>query len=281
MHAKALAHSGVPLNTGQRMSSLKTYTRAALALLLGERCVVCGHPLVGAKLCPECLLRLPYINIKGVESNPIERLFWGSVPVARASAMMIYQPGFETDKILYAIKYRDRPDLAVEMGRMMAQEHVAHGFFEGIDAIVPVPLHPKRLRERGYNQSERLAQGIAEVTGIPVIELAKRTKDNVSQTTLTHDERAENVKGIFSADKALFHDFNGRHILIVDDVITTGATSISCAKSFAGSPLRISFLALAFAGRLHVGRLTYAELHKPDCTADNADFRERQSQSLM
>lgn len=263
------------------MSSLKTYTRAALALLLGERCVVCGRPLAGAKICPECLLRLPYINIKGVEANPIERLFWGSVPVVRASASMIYQPGFEADRILHAIKYNDRPDLAVEMGRIMAQEHIGHGFFEGIDAIVPVPLHPKRKRERGYNQSERLAQGIAEVTGIPVVELVKRTKDNVSQTKLAHEERSENVKGIFAADEALLQKFSGRHVLIVDDVITTGSTSINCAKALAGTSLRLSFLALAFAGRLHVGRLTYAELHKPDFTIDNSEFRQRQSQSLM
>lgn len=263
------------------MFSLKTYTRAALALLLGERCVVCGRPIVGTGLCPKCLLRLPYINIKGVDANPIERLFWGSVPVVRASASMTYQPGFEADKILHAIKYKNHPLLAVEMGRIMAQEHIRHGFFEGIGAIVPVPLHPKRLHKRGYNQSERLAQGIAEVTGLPIVELVRRTKDNISQTTLNHDERAENVKGIFAADEAKLQTFSGRHILIVDDVITTGATTISCARTLADKGLRISFLALAFAGRLHVGRLTYAELHKEDKTIDNSEFRERQSQSLM
>lgn len=232
-------------------------------------------------LCPSCLLRLPYTNIKGAEGNPIERLFWGSTPVVRASATMIYQPGFEADRILHAIKYHDRPDLAIEMGRIMAQEHIGHEFFEGIDAIVPMPLHPKRQRERGYNQSERLAQGIAEVTGLPVVELARRIKDNTSQTTLNREERALNVKDIFVADEEQLQKFSGSHILLVDDVITTGATSISCAKAFANTPLRISFIALAFAGRLHVGRLTYAELHKADKSIDNSEFRERQSQSLM
>lgn len=232
-------------------------------------------------LCPSCLLRLPYTNIKGAEGNPIERLFWGSARVVRASATMIYQPGFEADRILHAIKYHDRPDLAIEMGRIMAQEHIGHGFFEGIDAIVPMPLHPKRQRERGYNQSERLAQGIAEVTGLPVVELARRIKDNTSQTTLNREERALNVKDIFVADEEQLQKFSGSHILLVDDVITTGATSINCAKAFAGTSLRISFLALAFAGRLHVGRLTYDELHKADKSIDNSEFRERQSQSLM
>lgn len=263
------------------MSCLKAYTRAALALLLGERCVVCGRPLAGAKVCPRCLLRLPYIDIKGAAGNPVERLYWGSTPVVRASATLVYQPGFDIDAVLYAIKYKDRPDLAVEMGRMMAQEHVAHGFFEGIDAIVPVPLHPKRQRQRGYNQSERLARGIADVTGLPVVELVRRTHDNVSQTALSHAERTANVKGIFAADEGLLKTFGGRHILIVDDVITTGATSISCARAFEGGSLRVSFLALAFAGRLHKGRLTYAELGKPDCTTDNSEFRQRQWQPLM
>lgn len=262
------------------MLRLKTYTRAALALLLGERCVVCGRPHVGAQICNACLLRLPYINIKGAAGNPIERLFWGRTPVERASSMLLYQPGFEAGSLLHAIKYRGRSGLAVTLGRMLAQEHTAYGFFEGIDAIVPVPLHPKRQRQRGYNQSERLARGVSEVTGLPIIEAVQRTKDNVSQTSLDTSQRADNVKGIFRLRPEAETDVRGKHILIIDDVITTGATTYNCALALDGICERLSFLSLAFAGQMHAGRLTLEELRREDLTVSNAHFLEIQHQSL-
>lgn len=269
------------------MTSVKTYMRAALALLLGERCVICGRPLVGAMLCPECLLKLPYINIRGVEGNALERHFWGITPVVRASASLQYRPNFEIGKLLHEIKYHGRDDLAVYMGRIMAQEHLRTGFFDTIDAIQPIPLHPNRQSKRGYNQSERLAQGIAEVTGLPIVNLVKRMKDNASQTQFEHADRRKNTEGIFEAvatDRPL-----PRHILIIDDVITTGATCISCAQALTGyTPERaygwngpkVSFLSLAYAGSLHLGRLTLQELNREDLTIDNQEFRLRQHKSL-
>lgn len=292
------------------MTSITTYLRAALAILLGERCVVCGRPMVGQGVCPQCLLEFPFINIRGVAGNCIERLFWGQLPVERASATIAYQPGYKVDRLVHAIKYRNRPDLAVAMGRMMAQEHLAAEFFEGIDALLPVPLHPHRERERGYNQSERLAWGISEVTGLPIVNLVHRVVDNVSQTQLSHSERRQNVDHIFEADakaiaqflsaenalrsvnNPLRHDgHNSRqdstpsrplHILIIDDVITTGSTTISCAQALVEKmpDLRLSFLSFAYAGKRNVGRLFPSDLHLPDCTIDNTDFRERQYRPL-
>lgn len=263
------------------MPRLKTYTRAALALLLGERCVVCGRLHAGAQICPACLLRLPYINIKGVAGNPVERLFWGSTPVERASSMLFYQPGFEAGGLLHAIKYRGRSGLAVTLGRMMAQEHLPHGFFEGVDVIVPVPLHPKRQRQRGYNQSERLAHGVGEITGLPVVQAVRRTKNNVSQTSLDNSQRADNVRGIFALRPEMAEAVRGKHVLVLDDVITTGATTYNCALPLVGVCERMSFLSLAFAGQLHVGCLTPDELCRPDLTVSNADFVERQHQPLF
>lgn len=271
------------------MNSLATYLRTALALLLGERCVVCGCFLPGAGVCPKCLLQLPYINIKGAAGNPIERLFWGAVPVERASAMLTYHPGNDMEGLIHAIKYHNRSDLAVEMGRHMAQELLHTDFFDGIDYLQPVPLHPSRQRERGYNQSERLARGISQLTGLPVANFVSRTVHNASQTQLLHEERRKNVEGIFAPVTTELLCHRPRHILIIDDVITTGSTAISCAQAITGGDgtsepvlpdIRVSFLSLCFAGRFHQGRLSCQDLGLADLSINNAEFRERQISTL-
>lgn len=266
--------------------SLRPYMRAALAILLGERCVVCGGVLPGAGVCPECWLRMPFLGLRGSSANYIERLFWGRTNVERASASLRYQPGNVVTSILHDIKYHGRSDLAVEMGRFMGEEHLRSGMFEGVDALMPVPLHRNRMRERGFNQSECLARGLSAVTGLPVVELVERRVDNVSQTLLEHDERRKNVEGIFALTpegerycSGAEAPQRGRHVLIVDDVITTGATVVSCAQVLPSS-VRVSFLSLAYAGPMHLGRLSVEELRRSDCSVGAADFRERQYQSL-
>lgn len=276
------------------MSSLKTYMRTALAIILGERCVVCEEFLPGAGICTNCLLQLPFINIKGAPGNPIERLFWGILPIERASSMLNYHPGNRVERVIHSIKYFGRQDLAVDLGRQMAQELLPTGFFDGIDFIQPVPLHPKRQRQRGYNQSLCLAKGIAEVTGIAIGDFVVRTKDNVSQTQLKHEERRRNVENIFAAKVSEVKRYNPRHVLFVDDIITTGSTIISCVQSLTGisstdpaipvcvaPDFRVSVLSLGFAGNLHAGRLTAAQLRQPSMEISNVDFRERQTGSLF
>lgn len=271
------------------MLPLRTYARTALALLTGERCVVCGDVLAGAGICPKCLLQLPFANIRGATGNPIERLFWGVVPIVRANALLTYHPGDSVEPIIHAIKYHGRSDLAVDMGRHMAQELLATGFFDGIDYLQPVPLHPHRQRTRGYNQSERLARGISELTGIPIADFVRRTKDNKSQTKMAHEERQENVSGIFEVNTDELRAKHPKHILFIDDVVTTGSTIISCMKAATGtteapsistSSFRVSVLALAFAGQLHVGRLFTQDVGLDDATVSNSEFRERQYASL-
>lgn len=286
------------------MTPISTYARTALALILGERCVVCGHPRAGADVCPKCLLELPYINIRGVADAIIERIFWGILPIERAASMLIYEPGNNVQAILKSIKYRGRSDLAVEMGRMMGVEFSRRGFFDGIDCIQPVPLHPNRLNKRGFNQSERLAQGIAEITHLPIVDLVRRQVDNTSQTSLTHAERSNNVKNIFAARTEELQRLRPRHVLFVDDVITTGATVVSCAQTLTGTPddrhksimelyetetamspsnvaeaaskLKVSILSLAFAGRFNIGHQTPEELHHPLHIESNKYFRNLQ-----
>lgn len=133
------------------------------------------------------------------------------------------------------------------MGRYMSAELSSGEFFDGVDMIIPVPLHRKKQKLRGYNQSEWIARGIASVTGIPLCaECMIREKNTETQTRKSTFERWENVEGIFKLCDTVH--FEGKHVLLVDDVLTTGATTVACASAFARvSGIRISVLTLAVA----------------------------------
>lgn len=174
------------------------------------------------------------------------QLFWGLAPVDRAAALFFYEPHSEAAQLLYDLKYANRPDIGEDLGRMMAEEMRMAGFFDGIDAIIPVPLSSRRMRQRGYNQSERLAHGIHEVTGIPVMTKAiSRRYFKKSQTTLMRHQRQENVTDVFTLRET--ESLEGKHVLLIDDVCTTGATLISCANALQSIPsLCVSVLTLGF-----------------------------------
>ena len=138
-----------------------------LDLISPRLCVVCGHRLTVTEeiICARCNLHLPRT---GFQKNPYEnemaKLFWGQIPIERATALFYYEAHAETANILYQLKYKNYPEVGVEMGRIMATELERSGFFDGIDGIVPIPLARKRQRQRGYNQSLEIARGIQEIT---------------------------------------------------------------------------------------------------------------------
>ena len=215
-----------------------------------RRCAVCGGRLAPTEhgLCSACLLRLPRTATWLTPSdNEVARLFWGRLPVCRAAAFFYFERRSEAARAIYEMKYHGRPDTGYDLGRLAAAEMGAAGFFSGIDVVVPVPLARRRLRQRGYNQSEYIARGVASAAGLPVETRAvRRTVFTQSQTRLSHRERADNVEGAFSpADTNRLH---GRHVLMVDDVVTTGATLAACGAALAGVPgVRLSVMALGFA----------------------------------
>lgn len=174
-------------------------------------------------------------------------MFWGLIPVERAAALFYYAAHSETSNILLALKYYGKHDVGIDMGKLMADELMPSGFFEGIDLLVPLPLERKRQRARGYNQSEMLAKGISITTGIPYSNKAvKRTTFNKSQTKLNKWERMENVSNCFLLSKPEL--LKGKHILLIDDVLTTGSTLLSCAEVLTqAEDIKISILTLAYA----------------------------------
>lgn len=218
-----------------------------LDLFAPRLCVACQRRLSAGErvVCADCLHHLPLtLFSRNAYDNPMARLFWGLFPVERATAWFFYEAGTETANMVHAMKYYGREDVAEELGRMAATDWQADDFFDGIDCIVPVPLSKDRQRQRGYNQSALIAKGMALTTGLPVREeVLKRHSFHESQTHLTALERRENVDQAFSLDRA--EGLEGKHLLLVDDVLTTGSTLIACAQQLVQIPqVRISVASL-------------------------------------
>lgn len=222
-----------------------------LDLIAPRLCCVCGRRLAMTEnsICSVCNLNLPRLRMleSSFTNNVMARMFWGLAPVERAYALFCYASHSDSSNILYSLKYHDHPEIGIDMGRIMASEIHPEGFFDGIDLLVPMPLSKNREGQRGYNQSEMLALGISEITGIPYETKAiERKAFKESQTRLNKWERKENVAGKFClADGTLLR---GKHILLIDDVVTTGATMLACADAIKHlDGIRISFLALAIS----------------------------------
>ena len=217
-----------------------------LDVIFPRHCIVCGDILSGEEkdICLNCLVRMPLIDTRTLAE--LEKIFWGIVPVERVASYIYYRKGSPYNRLLHYLKYKERPDVGVRLATNAAIELKRKGFFEGIDAIVPLPLSKKKLKKRGYNQCDYIAQGIAKVTDIEVIaDSVARNKANETQTHKSRDERWKNVEGIFSVTKS--EKIAGRHILLVDDVLTTGATLANCAKVLTDCGCKVSIFTIAYS----------------------------------
>ena len=225
------------------LSSLLDFFFPRMCPVCGNRLELDEHPL-----CLRCNMDMPRTMFwEHPYDNPLARMYWGKIPVEKAAAYFYFVPKAGTAQMVYGAKYHGRGNIAIELGEMLADE--MKGFFDDFDCIVPVPVTIKRKMKRGYNQSDMIAQGISNVTGIPIERhtVIRRHFDK-SQTHLTRDERIQNVDDVFVLKDA--DSVKGKHVLLVDDVITTGATTISCAKQILKAEnVKISILSLGFASR--------------------------------
>ena len=227
-----------------------SFWRRLLDLIAPRLCVVCGHRLTVTEevICAKCNFHLPSTGFHHhAYDNEMAKLFWAQIPIEKATAFFYYEAHAETANIIYELKYKNHPEIGNIVGRMLAKEIQPSGFFDGIDGIVPVPLAKKRLRQRGYNQSMEIAQGVSEMTGLPIYKkVVRRNSFKGSQTNKGRWDRQENVEHVFELTDATA--VSNKHLLLIDDVITTGATCIACAKALCQSGnIRISILALGFA----------------------------------
>lgn len=234
------------------MTTMRTisFCSRLIDLLAPRACSVCGRRLAITEttLCIGCNLRLPRTNYHlSAYDNELARIFWGRIPIEKCSAYFFYHPHSKTSRLIYRMKYFDHPEVGEDLGRLVAQEYQASGFFDGIDAMLPIPLTRRRFIQRGYNQSAEIACGINSLTRLPILTHAvKRMRFVGSQTTKSRWERNANVADTFRLIRA--SELSGRHILLVDDIITTGATLISCATEVLKAPdVKISILSLGYS----------------------------------
>ena len=219
-------------------------------LLFPRLCPVCGKLLMQGEdvLCAFCAIGLPRYPILHINDNPLLRAIWSKADVQRATTFLTYNHFSPYHNLVIGIKFHGRSDLALRLGRWAAMEAEKQGFWEDVDALVPVPLTRWRRWRRGYNQAEMLARGMAEVTGLPVLNLLKRTKNRTPQSRLTGERRLRNAEGIYRA--TIPDEWRGKCLVLVDDVMTTGATLGSCALTLqnAAPNARICIFPLSYAG---------------------------------
>ena len=217
-------------------------------LFFPHTCRACHFPLSKRSdfICFRCRFNLPFTGFEGQMDNPVEKIFYGRLRIEAASSLLFFNAGSITQQLIHQIKYHDEPDLAVDLGRIMGQKLEKSGRFSNIDAIIPLPLFRSRERKRGYNQAERLAKGISDSLQKPVWnKLIARSKATSTQTKKSRAERWANVEGMFEiySNRSL----KDLHLLLVDDVITTGATIEACAESLKAHGANLSIATLAFA----------------------------------
>lgn len=230
---------------------IDTLARRLADTLAPRGCAVCGCRLCLQEqaVCSACNISIPRTHYaRNPFDNDMAKVFWHLAPIEKAAAWFFYNAGSPTAQAIYKLKYFNRPDIGYALGRIFGQELVADGFFDDVDVIVPVPLAPKRERQRGYNQSVAIAEGMAREAHVDVDRRSlRRTSFAKSQTMLSREEREKNVSGVFELTGAC--QLAGRGILLVDDVCTTGATLTACAKTISQLPgVRIYAATLAFAG---------------------------------
>ena len=234
------------------MSRLKYIIRVAddfISLLFPRVCQGCGDILVRNEeiVCLGCLSDMAYTNYHLEPANALEKELWGRCYVERAAAMCYYRRGSRIQKMIHRLKYYGVRNIGNYLGRMYGRKLAESSFIQGVDLVIPVPLHPSRIRKRGFNQSEIIARGLAEELNLPLeTGILKRIAKSATQTRKSRVERWENVEGIFSV--SIPDLLKGKHILLVDDVITTGSTVESCVNSMKDiEELKISVVALATA----------------------------------
>ena len=220
-----------------------------ISLLFPRLCCGCGTTLVKNEtlLCLDCFFNMPRTNYHLEKDNPVEKLFWGRCKIEKASAFSFYTQDSRIRKIVHSLKYKGMMDIGPMLGKMCANELKNSSFFEDIEVLIPVPLHPSKLRQRGYNQSELIVEGISEVTGISVDTTSlSRSMFTQTQTRRKRFDRWLNVEGVFCVND--YSAINGKHILLIDDVVTTGSTIEACVNELVkGENVRVSVLTMAVA----------------------------------
>lgn len=220
------------------------------SLIYPRICTCCGNSLWKGEdvVCTLCEYHLPKTWYHLEHDNPVSRIFWGRAPVESAASYLHFNKGNMVQLLIHHLKYKERRDVGVWLGSNYGAFLKSSPLFRSAEAIIPVPLHRKRQLSRGFNQSEQFGIGLASAMKIPLEPAALfRTGLSETQTRKTRYKRWENVSGIFEVRDPV--KLSGKHLLLVDDVITTGATLEACVHAFSSVPdVRISVATIAATG---------------------------------
>lgn len=217
-------------------------------LIYPRICACCGNSLWKHEeiVCTLCHYHLPRTTFHLEEENPVTRLFWGREKVASAASCFWFNKGGKVQRLIHQLKYKGRKDIGIWLGKEYGRVLRTSPLFSEAEIIIPVPLHRKRLMKRGYNQAEQFAIGLGASMGIPVAgRILTREKATSTQTRKSRFSRWENVHGIFSlSDPQVLAN---RHVLVVDDVVTTGATLEAILHALHTVPgIRVSLATIAY-----------------------------------
>lgn len=209
---------------------LLTYLEDFVSLTFPNNCPGCGYALFKNEdfLCTKCLHNLPFTTYEKDSVNTVDKIFFGRCYIEKATSVVFFHKQSIVQKLLYSIKYKNNPELAKFLGAIMFNKVKDSSFLNSIDLIIPVPLHSKKQSIRGYNQAEKIADGISSLSSIPIDTCSLQRLVHInSLTKMNRNERREKIKTAFSIKNE--NVLENKHILLVDDVITTGATLESCA----------------------------------------------------
>lgn len=220
-----------------------------ISLFYPITCSACGEVLSQNEqhICTHCLLHLPETNYHKSDDNPLKTIFLGRARVENAAALFYFKKGDNVQHILHSLKYKGDKEIGAFLGAYYGRRLVREKNYRDIDLILPIPLHKKKFKIRGYNQSEWIAKGLSEGMGIPYrTDLLVRTEFTETQTHKTRFNRWENVRDVFAVEKE--ESLIGKHVLVCDDVLTTGATTeAAIQKLLKIDGVRVSVVALACA----------------------------------
>ncbi len=211
-------------------------------------CVCCDEQLVKneVEICLKCRFELPITNFTNETDNKVEQAFYGRVRIEFATSLLFYRTKGISQKLIYQLKYKGKQRIGNLLGQWLGAELKESERFPSIDYIVPVPLHPKKLKKRGYNQLSTFGKSISDILNVPFITnvLIKRSVTD-TQTLKRRFERWKNVNEIFHLTDITI--FEHKHILLIDDVITTGATLEACALELSKTKdIKISIATMTF-----------------------------------
>jgi len=229
--------------------NILTLAEDFINLLYPEKCITCEETLFKNEkiICTKCLLDIPKASIPNLSDNEVAKLFWGRVNIENVFALYTFQKGGKFQQLMHELKYRNNKEVGFEFGRILGKKLSKFNEFSIIDVIIPVPLHWRKLKKRGYNQSEIIAKGISVELKKPVItNCLHRNIESATQTKKTRYERWQNVEEIFSIknEKAI----ENKHVLLIDDIVTTGSTLEACAnKILTVNNTKVSISTLAVA----------------------------------